>query len=71
MTHYKLIKNKDTHGFDYGITVLTKDSHTVEYPNISDRKNELEQLVNLCNNLEVEHCHFEEILDDFLTNFSI
>lgn len=71
MSHYKLIKNKDDHGFDYGITVLSKDLSAVEYPNISDRKNELEQLVNLCNSLEVEQCHFEEILDDFLTDFSI
>lgn len=71
MAKYELTQSKDPHGFIYGIKILTKDLRVVTYENISNQKNELEQLVNLCNDLDVDLCHIEDILDDFMTDFCI
>lgn len=49
----------------YGIDVIDKE----QYANLSDNAEEIKKLVILCNSLDIEECHIDDIVEDFLTDF--
>ena len=38
---------------------------------IAENKTKIEQLTALLNDLSVEPCHFENVVEDFLTDFEV
>lgn len=64
---YKINRNSDEYGVDaFDDNILVKS-----VCGITDIKSDAEKLVNLFNELEIELCHFEDIIEDYLTDFEI
>ena len=53
----------------YGIDVIDKERTVRQYANLSDNAEEIKKLVILCNSLDIEECHIDDIVEDFLTDF--
>lgn len=53
----------------YGIDILKNEQLIRQYANISPNSSEILKLVELCNSLDIEECHIDDIIDDFLTDF--
>lgn len=53
----------------YGIDVIDKERTVRQYANLSDNAEEINKLVILCNSLDIEECHIDDIVEDFLTDF--
>lgn len=53
----------------FGLTVILNDKIIKKVTSLSENKYEVENLVNMCNQLEIEQCHIDDIIDDFLTDF--
>lgn len=56
---------------NYGIDVFCDDKLIKYVYNITEIKSDAEKLVNLFNELDIELCHFEDIIEDYLTDFEI
>ena len=46
-----------------------KERTVRQYANLSDNAEEIKKLVILCNSLDIEECHIDDIVEDFLTDF--
>lgn len=69
MSCYKLTENEEeTPG--YGIEAVTDDM-TVRCDGVTTDKTAMIKLVALCNDSELEICHLDDILEDYLTDFCI
>lgn len=55
----------------YGISLLIGGMPQQTIPGITNRKADADALAALLNELEVEPCHFEDVIEDFMTDFSI
>ena len=55
----------------YGIVLIADGRIIAGIPDISDNKDEVESLTRLLNELKVEPCHFEDVVEDYLTDFTI
>ena len=66
-----MIQSKTESSFSYGIAVYTSGSCTGSIPCISENKPDVARLVELLNGLAVEPCHFEDVVEDYLTDFSV
>lgn len=53
----------------YGIDVIDEERTVRQYANLSDNAEEIKKLVILCNSLDIEECHIDDIVEDFLTDF--
>ena len=53
----------------YGIDVIDKQCLIRQYTDLSDNFEELQKLIELCNSLDIEECHIDDIIEDFLTDF--
>ena len=65
MANYYLTTHITAGGTSYGVTGT--DNHiAVTYADVTDKKDELERLVLLCNELSLDLCQLEDVLEDFL-----
>ena len=64
---YKINQNNNY----YGIDVFDDGNLIKSTCGITDVKTDAEKLVKLFNELEIELCHFEDIIEDYLTDFEI
>lgn len=71
MLNYRLISEKNDNSESYGIAVCENDKTVRIIPDISPYKEDISKIANICNQLEVELCHFEDIVEDYLTDFCI
>lgn len=67
MIFYKTNHNDD----EYGIDAFDDGKLVENICGITDIKADAEKLVNLFNELEIELCHFDDIIEDYLTDFEI
>ena len=65
MASYYLTTHITAGGTSYGVTG-TDNRTTVTYADVTDKKDELERLVLLCNELSLDLCQLEDVLEDFL-----
>lgn len=59
------------HSDEYGIDAFDDNNLVKTVCGITDIKTDAEKLVNLFNELEIELCHFDDIIEDYLTDFEI
>ena len=69
-TMYELTETPSVEGNLYGV-VWKDDDQTLCYNAITDNKEELQALVLLCNQLQLDKCQLEDVLDDFLTDHRV
>ena len=55
----------------YGINVFDGNTLIKSSDDITDNEADIAKLVDMCNELEIELCHFDDIIEDYLTDFHI
>lgn len=55
----------------YGVALCADGATLKEAPALTGCRSSAEALVGLLNELAVEPCHFEDIIEDYLTDFTI
>lgn len=55
----------------HGIRASNESGESVKIPDISANKSEVEKLVSLCNELQLDPIHLEDIVEDFLYTLSV
>lgn len=71
MTEYKVNCVKYCSDNDYGIDVFSRGKLVKSIDRITNNYNDIILLVNMCNELEIELCHIDDIVEDYLTDFCI
>lgn len=56
---------------EFGIDAFDDGKKIKSVCGITNLKTDAEKLVNLFNELNIELCHFEDIIEDYLTDFEI
>ena len=67
---YELTETPSEEGYLYGVRWIA-GNRSICYDAITDDKDELQQLVLLCNRLQLDTNQLEDVLDDFLTDFHV
>lgn len=71
MIIYKTNHFKDESNEEFGIDVFENGKKIKTVCGITDIKTDVEKLVSLFNELDIELCHFDDIIEDYLTDFEI
>lgn len=64
---YELTETPSEDGELYGVRWIA-GNRSICYDAITDNKDELQELVLLCNQLRLDKCQLEDVIDDFLTD---
>ncbi len=71
MIIYKLscinCQNKD----EFGINAFENGMLVKSVERITENKTDMEKLVDMCNELKIELCHLDYVIEDYLTDFSL
>ena len=67
MWEYKLIEDQA----EFGIALLFSGKEQRRIEQISSCRADVERLAELLNGEQVEPCHFEDIIEDYFTDFTI
>ncbi|MBQ1380546.1 MAG: hypothetical protein II629_03835 [Ruminococcus sp.] len=68
---YVLTEEPTAETIVYGVALCADGATLKEAPALTDSRLSAEALVRLLNELMVEPCHFEDIVEDYLTDFTI
>ncbi len=68
--NYKIIQS-NLKEKEFGIALYENSTLISEFPGIFSDKDEAVKVTLLLNELELEPCHFKDVLEDYLTFFSI
>ena len=68
---YGINHNKNNTNPEFGIDVFKDKKIIKSIHSISENKEDIEKIVSLCNELDIEMCHLDDIIEDYLTDFSI
>lgn len=71
MIQYEKNVNRNNGDVGYGIDAILNNKIVKCIDNITDDKDDIEKIVALCNELELELCHLNDVIEDYLTDFSI
>lgn len=71
MTIYEVSCVKTHLNDEFGINAFNDGKLVKSVDRITDCKEDMEHLADLCNNLEIELCHLDDIIEDYLTDFCI
>ena len=71
MLEYKICAHTTDDKTEYGIVLCSGKTVRKAAPRLSSNKADIEALAQMLNELEVEPCHFEDIIEDYLTAFTV
>ena len=71
MREYKLTTRQTSVKKEYGIAIFDCGSLIWDVPDLTDNKDAANSLLALLRETAAEPCHFDDILEDFLTDFKI
>lgn len=71
MIIYKINCLKNDRGEEYGIDAFSDGFLLKSVTGITDIYDDITKLRDMCNELEIEICHFDDIIEDYLTDFCI
>ena len=71
MPHYIVVGDFSASITEYGIALFEGETELQTIPKLSPCKEDIESLAAMLNELSIEPCHFEDIVEDYLTDFSI
>ncbi len=71
MVEYKLNIAEYYSDCHYGIDIFSCGKLIKSIDKITKNYNDIILLVNMCNELKIEPCHFDDILEDYLTDFRV
>ena len=70
-SEYKLTCDFSRGTSEYGIALYEYGELQNHLPQLSENRADIESLTALLNDLKVEACHFEDVVEDYLTDFSV
>ena len=71
MIEYKFNCIKYCSKNEYGIDIFSQGKLVKSIDGITNNYNDIILLVNMCNELEIELCHIDDIVEDYLTDFCV
>lgn len=71
MPHYTVVGDFSANITEYGIALFEGETELQTIPKLSPCKEAVESLTAMLNELSIEPCHFEDIVEDYLTDFSL
>ena len=73
MLEYEIIEETLTHNHktEYGVAMRLGGKVLRSVPRLSDSRADIEKLTALLNELEIEPCHFDDVIEDYLTDFTV
>lgn len=71
MREYRLTIRQRSVKKEYGIAIFDCGSLIWDAPDLTDDKDTADSLLALFRETAAEPCHFDDILEDFLTDFKI
>ncbi len=71
MTEYRITATKEASQVKYGVTAYIMREPVRTIPDVFQSLEDAQNVVELLNAAEVELCHLEDIIEDYLTDFSI
>ncbi len=72
MVEYLLTENKSSENTtEYGIMAIDDSGEKLLIDSIAENKSDVKLLCEMLTELDVELCHFENIVEDYLTDFCI
>lgn len=71
MITYKINCHKNDRGEEFGIDAFKDGLLLKSVTGITDIFDDIVQIRDMCNELEIEICHFDDIIEDYLTDFRI
>lgn len=69
MVNYR-VHCTDLYG-EYGISAFENEQTIICIERITNNRIDMEQLADMCNELELELCHLNDVIEDYLTDFRI
>lgn len=69
--HYIMNKTSSALGNMYGIDIVKNDTIIQSLTSISDCRTDISKLADMCNELKIEPCHFEDIVEDYFTDYTV
>lgn len=55
----------------YGIDIFRKSTLIKSVTSITDNYSDIIKLADMCNELKIELCHFDDILEDYFTDYNL
>ena len=72
MVEYLLTEGKSSENTtEYGILAVEDSGQMLLIDSIAENRSDVRSLCEMLTELEVELCHFENVVEDYLTNFCI
>lgn len=71
MTEYKVCEDTDSQHYVYGIAAFSDDVALRIIPRVFSSLKDARRVVGLLNELKIELCHLDDIVEDYLTDFEI
>ena len=71
MQQYIVVGDFSANITEYGIALFEGETELKTIPKLSPCKEAVESLAAMLTELSIEPCHFEDIVEDYLTDFTI
>ncbi|HCA04689.1 MAG TPA: hypothetical protein DEO32_02195 [Ruminococcaceae bacterium] len=71
MTEYVITEENEHGSACYGVSARQDNNEIMTIPGVFETIGEAERAVGLLNGLRVDICHFEDVIEDYLTDFKI
>ncbi len=68
---YKTNLSADNASYKFGISAFCGDKLLMCVNEITDNESQIKELVDMCNEYELDICHLDDIIEDFLTDFNV
>ncbi len=68
---YRVTGDSSEETSGYGIALFCRGELQKHLPCISENRADIDALAAMLNELGVEACHFEDVVEDYLTDFSV
>lgn len=67
---YIVIEEESGDKTEYGLA-LTDGTKSLSLPRLSENRADINEIAEMLNSLDVDACHFEDIVEDYLTDFRV
>ncbi len=71
MITYKLNCTSDNEEYSFGISAFSGDKLIKSIFNVTENEGDIVKLIKIINELELDICHLDDIIEDYLTDFTI
>ena len=71
MPEYQVSAHIHRNKIEYGIILFAGGKAVKSAPDLSENETDVRALAEMLNELAVEPCHFEDVIEDYLTDFSV